>query len=270
MLYTYYEDDRITFIHRIDRRSFNNERVLHTHGWTEIIYFISGNVTYYAEGNIFNPNPGDIMIFDKSETHCSVFDFEKEPYERVVISVKKDIFKDLGTQNQIYTSFFGDKKIKVNHLTPADFKDNHWENCLKKIISVRDDSGLHIYSNLIPFLNELRFAVENASLTAQKKNEPLTSIITYINDNLSSELVPDKIAEKFYISRSKLDKLFRSKMASSVWKYITAKRMLLAKNLLDEGKKPTDIYEQCGFNDYVTFYRAYKNHFGVSPRKNSK
>ncbi len=47
--------------------------------------------------------------------------------------------------------------------------------------------------------------------------------------------------------------------------YINVKRLIIAQELLKQGKKPTDIYEKCGFHDYSTFFRAYKSRFGISP-----
>lgn len=48
-------------------------------------------------------------------------------------------------------------------------------------------------------------------------------------------------------------------------KYIHAKRLFYAKQLLDLGKKPTEICYQCGYNDYSTFYRNYVKLFGFAP-----
>ena len=47
--------------------------------------------------------------------------------------------------------------------------------------------------------------------------------------------------------------------------YLRDKRLMLAQTLLGSGNKPTEIYEQCGFRDYATFYRAYVRYFGVNP-----
>ena len=41
----------------------------------------------------------------------------------------------------------------------------------------------------------------------------------------------------------------------------------LARELLRQGQKPTDICSACGYRDYTTFYRAYTSYFGHSPRQ---
>ncbi len=43
-----------------------------------------------------------------------------------------------------------------------------------------------------------------------------------------------------------------------------------AKELIDSGQPPTSVYEQSGFSDYTTFYRAYKKQFKVSPSTQKK
>ena len=45
------------------------------------------------------------------------------------------------------------------------------------------------------------------------------------------------------------------------------KRIVLAKNMIMNGTPATEVYERCGFNDYSTFYRAFKRYVGVSPDK---
>ncbi len=43
--------------------------------------------------------------------------------------------------------------------------------------------------------------------------------------------------------------------------------MILAKQLLVYGEKPTDIYAVCGFNHYSNFYRAFVKYYHVSPKQ---
>ena len=40
----------------------------------------------------------------------------------------------------------------------------------------------------------------------------------------------------------------------------------MAKEKIISGQKPTNVFGQCGFNDYSVFFRAYKKRFGLSPK----
>jgi AraC-like DNA-binding protein len=52
---------------------------------------------------------------------------------------------------------------------------------------------------------------------------------------------------------------------STIWEYIIAKRLILAKGMLKNGEPPTMVYTKCGFTDYGTFFRNYTSYFGFSP-----
>ena len=76
----------------------------------------------------------------------------------------------------------------------------------------------------------------------------------------------ESICEKFYISKSQLNRRFKRVIGSTVWEYVTTKRLILAKELLQNGETPMTVYSKCGFNDYTSFFRAYKSRFFVSPK----
>ena len=70
-----------------------------------------------------------------------------------------------------------------------------------------------------------------------------------------------------FISKAQLWRSFKETTGYSPWNYITLKRLIKAKQLIESGEAPTKIFSECGFSDYTTFYRAYKKHFGHSPNQ---
>ena len=48
--------------------------------------------------------------------------------------------------------------------------------------------------------------------------------------------------------------------------YVRNKKLLLAHRKMRHGKKPTEIYLECGFSSYPSFYRAYIAYFGKKPK----
>ena len=91
----------------------------------------------------------------------------------------------------------------------------------------------------------------------------------YINRHLTEELSLSMLAERFNISKSYLNELFRKSAGTTVWNYIVVKRLFTARERIMAGETPTSVFADCGFQDYTTFYRAYKQHFGISPREDS-
>ena len=53
----------------------------------------------------------------------------------------------------------------------------------------------------------------------------------------------------------------------TVHQYITNKRFTYANELIKNGTNITEAAHNAGFNNYSSFYRAYKKQFGTSPNK---
>ena len=51
----------------------------------------------------------------------------------------------------------------------------------------------------------------------------------------------------------------------SLMKYIRSKKIVLAQQMIREGRKAVDVAEELSFNDYSTFYRSYLKVTGMSP-----
>jgi AraC-like DNA-binding protein len=74
------------------------------------------------------------------------------------------------------------------------------------------------------------------------------------------------------MSVSQLERVFKQATHSSVWHYITLKRLAAARERIESGSSATDASLECGFGDYSSFYRAYVKEYGRAPyvKKNTK
>ena len=95
----------------------------------------------------------------------------------------------------------------------------------------------------------------------------MADILTYINDHLTDELTIDNIADTFFISKFYMMRQFKQETGYTIGKYISRKRLLLAKDLILSGVPSTQACFDCGYKDYSTFSRAYKRLFSESPRE---
>ena len=71
----------------------------------------------------------------------------------------------------------------------------------------------------------------------------------------------------FFLSPAYLCKLFRNATGTTLHKYVTAKRITLAKNLLTDGMSVSATCAACGFNDYSNFIKIFTKSVGVPPKK---
>lgn len=116
------------------------------------------------------------------------------------------------------------------------------------------------------------------TLNAATAGEPIrnkdflrvTPILDYIRDNLSEPLSLDQIANRFFISKHYLCRIFKSATGFSVMEYIIYSRVLKARQLLQEGISVQQAGELAGFSDNSHFIRTFGHLTGVTPGKYAK
>lgn len=239
---------------------------VHTHLFNELYYFISGKVVYKIEGTRYHLHPGDILIMRHAESHSLEID-DSEPYERISLHFDSELIRSIDPSLKLLHAFYDRKLGQSNLFTPSDFETPLCEMLAEGMMEKTDNPRQQILSMLIPMLNELSVAYENKKNNPQSTDAPSRRIIDYINRHLSDDLSLDRICERFYISKPQLCRIFKAATGSTVWEYVTVKRLMAAQQLISEGTLPTKAAVLCGFNDYSVFYRAYKRRFGTSPKK---
>ena len=103
-----------------------------------------------------------------------------------------------------------------------------------------------------------------------EKPELLDQVLTYIEDHLSERITLAETAHHFYVSESTITQTFRKKMDISFYRCVTQRRLITAKKLIETGISLESTAEQVGFSDYSSFFRAFKQEYGISPRQYRK
>lgn len=248
--------DRKTYPHP-ESQHFN----LHTHAYYEIYCFLQGDAKYFIDGNIYDLNPKDILFIRSSESHRLLLN-SHAAYERTVITFCAENL--LGDNIKNMLSFFDNLPIGSNNLYPASvFKNKHWHYYINQILSAENADIKKLYLSIL--VTELCESY-TSFFNSHKSKDVILDIITYLNEHLTENLSLESICNEFYISKSHLNRKFKMLTDSTVWEYITTKRLFAAKEMLQNGEPPTKVFSKCGFNDYTSFFRAYKLKFGSSPK----
>lgn len=268
-----YLNEDFRFFHLKDKKA--EEHTFHYHDFNKIVIFLSGNVTYVIEGKYYKLRPWDIIFVSSNELHKPVID-PNEYYERVIIWVNSNFLESHSMDDSdLFTCFHSAAKDKLNlfRLSPDNLtiiKDTLFS--LEKEVRDRDFGGKILQNSyfvqLIVYLN--RLMLRSKANTDEKDiqyDERIVSILTYINENLDCNLSIDSIASKFYINRYYLMHNFKNQTGHTLHNYILQKRLAKAAALVKTGLQAASVSEQCGFQDYSSFVRAFKKNFGFSPRK---
>lgn len=210
-------------------------------------------------------NPGDIIVLRNNESHHPI-PKKSTPYTRLFINFKPEDSLDDCLTDELLTIFTNRPAGLYNHYPTHQFPDNHWYFYLNSIYESSDNLKKQFL--LMSLLLELK------EYSSQLKKEPPTysasdiaQITQYIDKHLKQHLSLEMLCDRFFISPTQLNRNFTRNLGTTVGEYISTKRLLLANDLIIQGQKPSYIFKQCGFNDYSTFYRAYKKKFGHAPKE---
>ncbi len=247
----------------------------HNHDFYEIYLFLSGTVTFVIEGKSYRMKPRDILIINNKELHKALVE-KGIPYERIVIWLNPDYVKSLNTEKTNLLGVFDSSLLNRYNLLRLN------SEAMEYIYTIIDKLGLAYKSStfgsdilrdsyikeLLVYINWVYQISSGSNLELDiTYNEKVTKIIHYINQNLSEDLSLETISAKFYLSKYHLLREFKKNTGYTIHRYITQKRLIMAKELLKDSRQVSEVCSKCGFGDYSNFIRAFRKEFGISPKK---
>lgn len=253
--------------------SYDNANVhLHSHSFFEFLYCCNNcNAEYLIGTKRYRLQKGDILLIPPGISHRPLLpDHMTQPYKRYVLWINAEFFYDLLKQfpdDRLYT------QTGVNLIRTAG---TAWESLgalfqLGVQESEKRKIGWEAFvaANTIQLVIQFRRAILDNTTKPMKAEKPelLDSILAYIEEHLADKITLADVAKYFWVSQSTISQTFRNKLGVSFYRCVTQRRLIAAKTLILEGQALENVSEQVGFSDYSTFYRAFRQEYGVSPRQ---
>lgn len=96
-------------------------------------------------------------------------------------------------------------------------------------------------------------------------------IISYIEENLDSDLTLDKLAEKFHYSKFYIERMFQECTGCTVYKYIQRQRLSeAARKLQKTDKAIVEIAYEAHYNSQQAFTLAFRQRYLCTPQEYRK
>lgn len=234
----------------IERMTFDGA---HIHGCYEIYVNISGELSFLHGHDIYPISSGDVIFSNPGDIHYGIYH----------ASTVHDHYCIWFAGGQDLREYIESLQIPA-YIRTAD--SVRFRSLLTLLETCRSP---YLRSAYLTELLELLSRERWSDATAQWKPAAtkLSDILTYIDSSYLEDLKCSEIAEKFYISESTLNRMFRKHIGMSVYQFIEAKRLSYAEKLLREDYSVTDACFGSGFSDCSRFIRKFKDKFGTTPHK---
>lgn len=89
--------------------------------------------------------------------------------------------------------------------------------------------------------------------------------LNYIDDHLSEKINLSDMAHQLNVCRSTLVQSFRQIIGISPYAYVLQRKLETAQALIMKGASPVETARQIGFDNYSSFYRAFRKRYHMSP-----
>lgn len=248
---------------------------LHYHNSYEFLVPFYDGMKCVSNNQIYEVKKGDIFIIPPGVAHKVVIPCHTI-YERYVIYFRIEYMYNFSPLTEkLLCGFFIHPVYDVLHIHLDQNQTSHLLTLLKKNTYYLNTSGFgqeiyiqHAFFEILLLLSKEVY-LQNSKYSRNRNVHyiKVKEILDYVNYNLTQDLSLDHLTEKFYMSKTYLNNLFKLHTGSTVNQYIISSRIASAKKLLQEGVPVSLIYDRVGFNNYSHFIRTFTKIVGISPKQ---
>ncbi|MFC4403452.1 AraC family transcriptional regulator [Gracilibacillus xinjiangensis] len=267
---------------RVGYRSSNNgDFGYHSHpDHYEIYFFHSGSCRYLIHNQIYDLEPGDLLLMDGMTLHKPNVNPNKE-YVRSVIHFSPQWIK--GILLEIDSMYLLEVFKKLRHClirTKENSESKYLEGVIQRLYKRKVEANQEeaiSESELKVLLIQILISVHHLGkldfikLPGRKsdKFEHSEKIAEYIQVNYMNKLSLNGIAKALNLSKSYVSHVFKEMTGFTVMEYVMGCRLTQVKYLLEmEPDKPLkDIAYECGFESVSHFSRFFREKVGVTAKQ---
>ncbi|MFE3849012.1 AraC family transcriptional regulator [Flavobacterium sp. LB3P45] len=242
----------------------------HFHPEFELTFIVAPNGTRRVGNHVGDFEGSDLVFIGSNIPHLN-FDYGiKTEYEKVVLQIKEDFFKnDFITTPElasIYQLFENSKKVVSFH---GGIKDKigkrlqkiHLLSHFEQFIEVLSLFQILATSNEMTLLHDKPF--EN--LYNNKEQLRLKVVYKFIENNYKRPVSIEEIAKLTHLSKAAFCRYFKKMTRLTFTEFLNQYRIEQAKRLLQSDKNVTETCYECGFDSLSYFNRIFKKVVGENP-----
>lgn len=229
----------------------------HFHSSLEFSYTAEGSENAMINGHNFSIRAGQLFMVSSFAAHSYTKTNSKARIITLIVPLE---FIPL------YAPLFS-KKIFAKCLSDDIDLNREVLHCLKMILAlgkIQEQNENLIRSYIYVILGLL---IQKVGLIDTSKDKFLSKdILVYLQNNYLCPISLESISKKFGYSKYRFSHIFNQNIGCTLAQYIASLRARHAANLLRESDSSLlEIAMNSGFDSVRTFYRSFKNCFGMTP-----
>lgn len=251
----------------------------HFHDTYELYFLLEGERYYFIEKETYHVKKGDVVLVNRQQVH-KTSQAGSQRHDRILLQLNgrslEPWLKNMGLSSleKTFEDYYGVVRLSLDE----------WEEMKKLLLGIREELSrrreryevmvrLKLSQLLIIVYRNRKKAVLGEVLpTVQTpKHGKVHEVAEYLTLHCETGESLNQLAERFFVSKSYLSRIFREVTGFSVNEYRNLARIRKARELLaNSGYSITEISEILGFESVTYFERVFKKHGAGTPFKYRK
>lgn len=235
-------------------KTVDNDNLPHFHSSIEIIFVTQGKLSATVSGKYYEVSKGELLVISSFEIHMF---HDKYPVEDIVLIIP---IKYIPYFKEYFSSkTFAQKTVgKETTLKISEY--------IKTLLTLDFKYDYPIVRGYIYIILGILTKEVEIKDFDNKLYEPIQNILKYIENNYKDQISLESVAKEFGYSESRLSHVFNNYVGCSFPSFVNKLRSSNAAYLLTHKNfSTTDAAMDSGFESSRTFYRVFKQNYGVTP-----
>ena len=234
----------------------DSQSVVHSHPYYELVLpLVGSNVRYSVDGNIYDINLGEMIIFPARCYHAGMFNITDKISERLIAQISAELWQEaLLASGLVAPTWLGQLVIlDADAVTAWDLR-GLFERMAQT--AYLHGSTQHMVQRCE--LVELLLLMDQ--IVAERRTAPPSA-----TSALVAKAVAFLQANYTYTSREHLSRAFKTYTMESVHGYLTNLRMQHCRRAIAAGASVLDACNASGFTNYTSFLKTFRSLYGITP-----
>lgn len=236
-----------------------------SHPFWEFVYVKDGKAGASADERVYTLSKGSVLfhkpmefhrIWSLEDTSPKLYILSFEASGEMVRSLENLSLKlDEGGEKTL------DKLVKMSRRAFEIYGEGGLKSTRNEVLAQEYCNTLELF--LLSLMRETPEMVLPADLSPDSRL--FSQTVMYLRENLSSKMTVEQVADHFFVSSSRIKKLFSRYSGLGVMAYFNNMKIIEAQKLLDDGFGIGEVAERLGFSNQFYFSTVFKKALGLTP-----